>query len=172
VNRSDNAAYSRVQPDRTSWPLPNRESLMNESHKAPADHPAPHPNDSPASALFTFIQPVDMPHQERRVPILRVASPRPGRGNVGTLSFLHHFRCPFCFKSLVPIFKFPFSNFHFPISKFSFLISSFSSSKETPGKSCRRTLISACPACPSARIRGIPDWILGVLPDGQGRSLP
>jgi hypothetical protein len=55
VNRSDNPAYSRVQPVRTSWPSPNRESPMNESHKAPADHPAPHPNDSSAGALFTFV---------------------------------------------------------------------------------------------------------------------
>lgn len=65
VNRCDNPAYSRVQPDRTNWPLPNRESPIYESHKAPADHPAPHPNDSPACALFTFIQSVDMPHPEK-----------------------------------------------------------------------------------------------------------
>jgi len=85
---------------------------MNESHKAPADHPAPHPNGSPAGALFTFIQSVDMPHPEKEgVHLAGGVSSDPIGATVGTLAFLHHFHCPFCFKSPVSIFKFPFSNF-------------------------------------------------------------
>jgi hypothetical protein len=85
---------------------------MNESHKAPADHPAPHPNDSQACALFTFIQSAEMPHPEKeRTHLAGGVSPGPGRGNGGDLEFLHKFHCPFCFKSLVSTFKFPFLNF-------------------------------------------------------------
>jgi hypothetical protein len=112
VNGSYNPAYSRVQPDRTSWPLPNRELPMNESQRAPADHPAPHPKDSPACALFTFVQSADKAQPDETGPIpAGGVYPDPIGAGVATLTFLPNLRCPFCFKFLISIFKFPFSNY-------------------------------------------------------------
>lgn len=89
---------------------------MNESRKAPADHPAPHPNDSPAGALFTFIQSAEMPHPEEACASLRVASGPTGRGNERDFDFSSSFSLPLLFQ--IP-------GFHFEIAIFQFLVSPF-----------------------------------------------
>jgi hypothetical protein len=90
---------------------------MNESHKAPADHPAPHPNGSPAGALFTFIQSVDMPHPEKEgVHLAGGVSSDPTRGNSGDVGFSSSFSLPLLFQ--IP-------GFHFQIPVFEFLGSAF-----------------------------------------------